>query len=343
MGRSLQLIVGDTQTDPVDAVTAWRQIALQNPAFVIGPTSLEMPAVANLFDPARIVDFFVGGDRAYDHLTQKYVWRAGASDSSLVAAQAYYAIQKGYKRCSMLFESGSGAKLEETTLAADYQAHGGTVTDVEFILGAQTSYRPELLKLYASKPDCVFFLSDTQTIGTLVSNIKELGLDNTPMVGDDYAATPDVVKAAGYAFASKWITGVGSSVNTGPAYTQFQADFTKAYPAGTQQYWSDNVYDMVIIAALAMSEAHSTDPTVWVNHITKVTNPPAGTAVYTYQGGIAALNAGDKITYSGAAGFSAYDQYHNLFGSWDIVQADASGTEHTLISVTAAEIAQYAT
>jgi len=341
MGRPLQIIVGDTQTDPVDAVTAWRQLQIQHPAFEVGPTSIEMPAVINLYDPAHLVDFTIGGDVAMDHLTQKYVWRAGPSDSSLDAAMAFYAISKGYTKCAMLYESGAGATAEQMTLAKDYQAHGGSVADVEFILPAQTSYRTEVLKLYSTNPQCVFFYSDVQTIGTVVSNIKELGFDHIPMIGDDTAADPAVNKAAGLDFASKWITGVAGSANTGAAHDQFIQDFAAAYPGTPTPLFAANLYDSVVIASLAMSAAHSTDSTVWVSYINKVTGNESAPVVTSYKDGIAKLNAGGSIDYEGAGGPDDYNQYHNLFGAWDIVQFDTSDTAHPLVTVTADQVAQY--
>lgn len=342
MGRPLQLITGDTASDPVDAVTAFRQLQIEHPAFEVGPTAIELPAVLNLYDPAHLVDFTIGGETSLDHLTQKYVWRSGPSDSSLDPAMAYYAIQKGYKRCSMLYESGAGANDEQATLAKEFTAHGGTVTDVEFIVGAKSSYRSEVLKLYNSNPDCLFFYADIQTVGTLVSNIKELGFDHIPMVGDDNLAAIDIVKAAGLDFASKWITGVAGSRHNGVAYDHFLSAFSAAYPSTTCAVSAcANVYDSIIIAALAMSAAHSVDPTVWVSYIDKVTGNESAPVVNDYQDGIAKLNAGSSIDYEGAAGPDDYNQYHNLFGAWDIVRYDTSGTQNVVMTVTADQVAAY--
>src|ERR1700686_5028266 len=55
MGRPLQVIAGDTASDPVDAVTAWRQLEIQHPVFEVGPTTLEISAVLNLYDPAKLI------------------------------------------------------------------------------------------------------------------------------------------------------------------------------------------------------------------------------------------------------------------------------------------------
>jgi len=94
---------------------------------------------------------------------------------------------------------------------------------------------------------------------------------------------------------------------------------------------SQNTYDAVIIAALAMTEAKTTDGKVWVDHILKVSNPP-GTQCFTYASCVQLLKDGKKINFEGASGPEDFDQYHNTFGDWDIVQfnADASSTNVVL-------------
>src|ERR1700726_2512524 len=45
LGKTLKPVSADTGGDPVDAVTAFHQLALSNPVFISGPTSLEIDGV----------------------------------------------------------------------------------------------------------------------------------------------------------------------------------------------------------------------------------------------------------------------------------------------------------
>ena len=57
---------------------------------------------------------------------------------------------------------------------------------------------------------------------------------------------------------------------------------------------------------------------------------------------MAALKAGKKINYDGASGKDDYNQYHNVAGSWDVVQFDPAGSMlHTVSTVSEDQIAAW--
>jgi len=341
LGRRLNLVVADDQTDPVDAVAALRRLELQSPSFIVGPPAPTIPATVNLFDPAHIVDFPIGGITTLDNNTRKYVWRSGFSDNTLSAAMAAYALHQGYSHCGLLFESVVGSLSEVPPLVAAYTAHGGQITKQVTIAANQNSYAAELESLFQTKPDCVLWSADATTSATLFADIKELGFGTVPFIGDDYGATPEIGQEIGYSFASKWVTGIISAAPSGPAYTTYLKAWEAAYPGSVPRDLGNNVWDSVTIAALAMSYAHSSNPSVWVNDITKVTNPP-GAACFTYPTCVALLNAGKKINYSGASGPDDYNSNHNLFGAWSVARFSAAGVLTTIYTVSAKQIAAYA-
>ncbi|MGH7761911.1 MAG: ABC transporter substrate-binding protein [Candidatus Dormibacteraceae bacterium] len=341
MGRPLQETLADTGGDPVDAVTAWHKLLLQNPTFMAGPSSLEIQGVVKLYDPAHLVDFMEGGTSQMDHMQYKYVFRTSASDTTLTAAMAYYAIQKGYKKAVMFFETTSDAADERDHVTKFYTANGGTILDTENLALHQSSYRTEVAKAFATNPDVVFVKTDPQTGSTLFANMKELGHLNIPMVSDDTGNTVDYAKAMGLDLASKYLVGVAGAPPSGPAWGHYVDEYNAAWNTTSPLPLSQNTYDAIIIAALAMTEAKTTDGKVWVDHITKVSNPP-GTKCYVYADCVRLLNAGTKINFEGASGPEDFDQYHNTFGDWDMVQFNADASASTvLLHVPADAIAKY--
>lgn len=341
MGRQLQENLGDTGGDPVDAVTAWRKLETSKPAFEVGPSSLEIQGVIKDYDPARLVDFMEGGTAQVDHMRYKYVWRTTPSDTTLTAAMAYYAIQKHLMKAVMFFETTSDAAAERDTTTAFYTAHGGQILDTENLALHQSSYRSEVAKAFATNPDVVFVKTDPQTGSTLFNNARELGHLNVPYVSDDGGVTIDEAKAMGLDDASKYLTGIAGAPPAGPAWQHFLDMYARAWNNEKPQQNTQNTYDAVIIAALAMTEAKTTDGSVWVDHITKVSNPP-GTKCYQYSECVTLLKAGKKINYEGATGPNDFNQYHNVFGAWDVAQFAANGTDvNVLMQVPADAIAAY--
>lgn len=341
MGHKLKAALEDTGGDPVDAVPAWRKLQTQNPTFEVGPSSLEIQGVIKDYDPAHLVDFMEGGTSELDNMSYPYVWRTTPSDTTLTAAMAYYAVQKHYMTASMLFETTSDATAELDNVTKFYKAHGGTIVDSEQLALHQSSYRTEVEKAFAKHPQVVFIKTDPETASTLFSDVKELGDMNVPFVSDDGGVTIDFAKSMGLDAASKYLTGVAGSPPSGSAWQTFLKDYQQAWGTGSPLQNSQNTYDGVIIAALAMTDAKSTNGKDWVGKIKDVSNPP-GQKCETYASCVKLLQAGKKINYEGATGPNDFNQHHNVFGPWDIAQFNSTGTAtNVLMHVPAPAIASY--
>jgi hypothetical protein len=61
--------------------------------------------------------------------------------------------------------------------------------------------------------------------------------------------------------------------------------------------------------------------------------------VHTFAVGVAALQAGKKIDYVGAAGTIAFNQWHNSTGGFEIAAYQTNGNLNLVDSITAADLA----
>ena len=340
-GHQINAQLADTGGDAVDAVTALKQLQLSNPAFILGPSSLEIEGVINQFDPAHLPDFVEGGTTQLDHMTNQYVYRTTPSDSTLAIGMAYYAIQKGYTNVGVFFESTSNAAGVVDPLVKAYTNHGGTVTDKELVTPHQSSYRSEVQKLFAGNPQAIFMQTDPQTASTFFADVQQLGHMNVPFIMTDAGADVNMAKAMGLANASKWMTGMNGAPPAGPAWSYFTQQYQKVWGTNQPVALSQNTYDSAVIACLAITAAGSTDPTKWISYVNKVASGP-GTVVTNYADGVAALKKGQTINYEGASGNDNYNQYHNVAGAWDVTQWDATGTTlNTVFHVSEDQIAAW--
>jgi hypothetical protein len=87
-----------------------------------------------------------------------------------------------------------------------------------------------------------------------------------------------------------------------------------------------------------MEKAGTLNPTKVDAAIPTVSNPP-GTDVTNFKTGEADIKAGKKIHLVGSGGPAGYDKYHNSFGSFAAVRANAkSGVLETAAEVSVATI-----
>jgi ABC-type branched-subunit amino acid transport system substrate-binding protein len=341
-GHQINAKLSDTGGDAVDAVTALKQLELSNPTFILGPSSLEIEGVINQFDPNHLPDFVEGGTTQLDHMTNTYVYRTTPSDSTLAIGMAYYAIQKGYTHAGVFFESTSNAAGVVDPLVKSYTAHGGTITDQELVTPHQSSYRSEVEKLFASNPQAIFMQTDPQTASTFFQDVLQLGHMNVPFIQTDAGADINMAKAMGLQYASKYLTGMNGSPPAGPAWQYYVQQYRKVWGTDQPVTLSQNTYDSVVIACLAITKAGTTDPTVWINDVSKVVDNENAVVVTNYADGVKELKAGHEIDFEGASGNDDYNQYHNVAGSWDVVQWDPQGQSlHTIFTVSADQIAAW--
>lgn len=341
LGRKLQIDQVDTIGDPGDAVTALnKEIATGQPVALIGPISLEINAVAGIFDRHHIVDGLNAGSSSFDNNTDKWLWRCNASDSQLSVAEATYAHEKGYKTAVAMISTLGGTLAQAPPLQKAFETLGGTWLGTIPINNGQTSYRTEVQKVIDMHPDVIFSNYDPGTGAVIFNNFQELDNLAIPFIGADVTSAPEFIKAVGPAVAKAHMVSVQGSdalTSSGQAYNAAYQSLLGHAPLSGAAYG----FDCTMVFALAMEKAGSSDPNQWVNAVTEVSNPP-GTQVNDYKTALADLKAGTKINYEGVSGPMDFDKFHNVAGAWDVMQAtgNADAGVNLLETISADQIQQ---
>jgi ABC-type branched-subunit amino acid transport system substrate-binding protein len=341
LGHKLVSAYVDDAADSVDALPAFRKLELSHPTVIIGPFSPTIEAVINQFKPNDVVDFMVGGLTTLDNMNYPFVFRTSSSDSNEAIAMAYYAISKGYKTASLIFDNSSNSQGFIAPLEAAFKALGGTIQQNITLTPGQSSYSTELTQAFAAKPQVIFDSMDSQTAATLFSDGQQLGYMNSPWIGDDLQSAPkgSYAQAFGPTASTELTAALPASPSTADnAYNHFLADYQSVWRTTTILPTTFNEYDSIVISALAMTLAKSTDPKVWVKDIIKVSNPP-GTVCGTYKTCLALIKAHKKINYDGAAGNDDFNKYHNVFSGFEMLGFDSSLNNVTRAIVTPANLA----
>jgi branched-chain amino acid transport system substrate-binding protein len=340
LGHKVDLIIGNDNTDPVDAVpVVEKQISIDRVVASYGPAANTWPATRHYYDAAGVPVIVWGGEDDFPHLKDPLVYRDTPADSQLGVAMAVGAWELGYRRAAMLFGTDTnGAALGATVKAAWTKLGGKIVANVSFTPG-ETSYRSEVQRIVSAHPQVILFRLLSTDAGTMFSALNELtpGGLSIPMVGDDTSDQTDFTKAIGLAASKKVVNSIDTGVVTGPGVTLFNKIFQTEF--GTPPLSQANfAYDGLNMIALAIEKARSTSGPAIAKAIAEIENP-ANMPVYSFAQGLAALKAGKNIKYVGVSGPLNFDQYHHVFGPFAVYRSlNTSGSLQRILEITPAEL-----
>jgi ABC-type branched-subunit amino acid transport system substrate-binding protein len=332
LGDKIQCVPVDTRGDPTDAIPAVEKLLATTSGLVgvAGPESGTAAALVPILSKAHIPMMSQDGLSLFDHNTDPYFWRNYPADDVGGVALAYWAHQLGYKRAALFFDNSVAAQGSVPGLLGTYQRLGGKIVISLSVPPDDTSYGSEIHRLIQAKPEVIFTESDPQTDATAFGNLNVFGA-HIPIFGTNATVIPQWLKAVGKVLGSAqmatYYRGVEPYAPNFPGTHYFNqallAD-AKQVPQPSQwlgQEYSTAPFDGLIISALAMTEAHSTNPTDFNKDILSVTAPgPGKTVVYSYSAGVAALKAGKKIQYIGAGGPTIFNRWHNAAGEYGVYQ-----------------------
>lgn len=326
LGHQLKTVAVDSLGDPADAAVAVTRALAQygkNIAFFTGSGTVEGTSITSIITGAKQVMFSGSGATQFDAYTNPYFYRITSPDPALGVAMAYQAKVLHATRIGLVFGNTSDAQTETPGIVAAAKAFHLKIVNNTALLLDQSAYQSEVQKMIAAKPQAILFEIDPTTAAAYWGEYKTLSRGHLPiMVGDPVAYEAGwlstIQKIVGIPYLKKNLYIVGPyAASSGPAYNVW-VKAVNGLPSEFNQYKATIIpngnkqadYDTVNIAALAMLEAHSTNPTVYNKYITKVV-AKGGVVVHSYAQGKAALAHHKKITYVGVTGPVVFNRYHN--------------------------------
>jgi ABC-type branched-subunit amino acid transport system substrate-binding protein len=338
LGHKLEIVHADTLGDPVDAVpAAEHMIASSHPSAIIGPGGLEIGSIQRIMDANKVPFEFEGGDTAFDNTTDPMLWRDSPSDLQEGVAMALYALQHGYKRAAFMMSSITTAQDFIPYIEGAYKAGGGTIVANETMTPGLTSYRSEVLKVAQAKAQVIFSQIEPPTAAVMTQDFKEIDNLAIPIIASDTSAAAEWIKAVTPAVASKAVVSCEGATATSPATAVFTKYFNQDYKGQQPLASAIYSYDATLTLAMAMDKAHSTTGPAFAKDIPLVTTAP-GTVVYDYKTALTDIKAGKKVNYDGASGNMDYNQFHNVFGPYQLVKSNLSGVEQSVATISAAQL-----
>jgi branched-chain amino acid transport system substrate-binding protein len=226
--------------------------------------------------------------------------------------RAYYqaVLKEGFKRPATMALNNAAAISVTEGFREAWEGSGQKVVEKVVYEPSQASYRSELQKVLAAKPDVIVMGCYLADLTIILREAYQTG-EQMRWVAPTYAANPELVKALG-ADAVEGLISVDTVPNEGAAsYKVFDEAYRKAMNApGSSNSFAAMTWDMVTVLGLAIEAARSTETAAINAKIREVANPP-GKTVASFAEGKAALQDG-KINYDGASSVLDFDAHGDV-------------------------------
>lgn len=253
------------------------------------------------------------------------IFRAQGLDEGMGVTDILYVESIGAKSIAILATQTAGFQLMADASQKAAQELGIKVLDRIDTAETATSYRTEVERVLALKPDALLVLAPPAASGTFVKNIAEAGASTTVVLESGSSENEFYDTATSNAIATqKAVVFPGFAHQKNPAWDFFQAlwDGNKLYadlnPA--ENMFPYTTYDLLIVTALAIEQAGTTKAADWAPAMYEVTQ--GGEVCYVYDDCITKIRAGVDIDYEGVTGSAEFsptgvNAVTNAMFQWD--------------------------
>jgi branched-chain amino acid transport system substrate-binding protein len=333
-GRKLEILVEDSESNATAGVNAAKKlIEVYNVSCLIGLWNSSVAMAVKPITIGKKLALFVSGsaDQITEGDNQGLVWRFQARGKDWGPAIARAMLKSGAKSSAVMCLQNPFTVTMVEPFANEFKKGGGQVVETVYYNPGQTSYRAEVEKVFASKPDAVFFPSLLPDFTVIAKEVFRSG----------FSAKLFTLSIAGDS-EGKFAQNVGNEVAEGinhlqptppvnsPAYKQFLK--LMGEPEGKLFLFACNTYDQVAVLSMCI-EASKTDVSAdWVKNIRNITNGP-GDTVSNPIDGLKAIRSGKRLNYSGAGSDCDFNERGDLI-SREFSQFVIKGGKSELVSTT---------
>ena len=269
LGKKIQLVPGDDQADPKQAVSIANKFINQKVRAVVGHWNSNCSINASTYyQNANIVA--ISPASTNPRLTRqgyKTIFRVCGTDDQQGGVAAEFVLKTlKPKRVAILHDKttyGQG-------LADYFKKAVEDKVSVVFYDGIQTKdpdYKAVLTSMKEKKPDVYFFGGVYPEAGRLVRQAREVGM-NVPMITGDGVYDPTFISIAGKSAEGTYVT-FGRDPSGLPTSKSFNEKYTAKF--GAPGPYSIYAYDAANIILTAIQQTGSTDGPAMADYISKNT------------------------------------------------------------------------
>jgi ABC-type branched-subunit amino acid transport system substrate-binding protein len=302
LGRPLELIVADDETQPTSGVAAARKLIDVDKVVSIG--GIWSSAVALAVKPITLekgvlLSVVGSADEITDGDTKNLVWRFQTNGKSWGEAFSKAMTKDGVKTASILVLQTPFTQSTIQPFRKSFTDAGGKVLDEVSFNAGQPSYRVEVERIFGKKPEAVFVAAYINELSAIAKEAFRSGYDSKIYAfGNAAGSNGQFVKNVGNEIAEDVHHTQQVPVGKSVAYSRYLKEIGK--PDGTIMTFGAQVFDQIVLTALAIEKAKSTDATKFGPEFAALVNSDA-TSIGDPAEALKALRDGKPFRYAGAA------------------------------------------
>jgi branched-chain amino acid transport system substrate-binding protein len=261
LGRPIELVTYDDAFSPDEAANVVRRMIEQDKvvAVVSGSYSFTTRAGAPIAQEAGVP--FIAAYAVHPLVTEtgEYVWRIGALApiQGRAGAQLVFDKLNARKVAILVVDNDFGISLTDGFKSHAAELGMEIVYEQKYPLG-ESDFRPMLDGIKAAKPDVIYATGYYAEAASLVSQMKEAGI-NIQVVGQEGYDSPTFLQLAGEAANGVIFTTDLNRDSKRAPVQQFLKSFEDAYGAQADAVGA-SVYDAVQVMAAGIEAGGSTEP-----------------------------------------------------------------------------------
>jgi len=321
LGQPIELAVGDTQTAAQPSIDAAQKlVSIENVVAIVGALSSgNTIPVAESVTKGNKVPMLSPASTSPVISTledEDFLFRTVTSDAFQGVALAQIAEEQGLTNVATIYVNNDyGQGLAESFQSA-FEATGGTVSGAVPYEQGQASYRGELQQLAGGDAEALLLIGYPENGITILKQSLEEGLFDRFVFTDGMKA-PEIIEAIGAEALAGAFGTVAQSDTESEAYTLFTTAYEAAYGELPPKPYIDTSYDAMMILALAIEQAGSTEGVDIQAAIRDVANAP-GVEIKPgeWAKAVEAIANGEDIDYVGASGSLEFDEQGDVAGAF---------------------------
>ena len=330
LGGKMVAAVGDTTGSAQGAVdAATKLVNVENVAAVVGAlmSSTTIAAANSVVIPTGVTQ--ISPTATSPDMTtladNDWVFRVVPSDAYQGQVLAKLTMDQGVKSVALTYANNDYAAPLAKAFSDAYKALGGTITAEVKHEEKQPSYTTELATLAKDKPEALVLIAYAGDSGlTIVKEALENGLFKRFIGTDGLRDNLLIEKIGADNLKDSFFTSPSSPKSE--AADKFDALYTAKFQTTKDKIFIGQVYDSVILAALAIQQAGSTDRTKVRDALRTIANPPGEpVGPGDWAKAVELIKAGKDIDYTGATGSMDFDDKGDVAGVIGHFVVDGTG------------------